>query len=516
MFRKCWEKEEREEGVNKEKKTSDEMKKVMDSIFSNLNFEMETPMMFENGRLPTLDFECFVSENKVLYSFYEKPMAKKTLIQRKSALGENVKIASLTQNLIRRMKNTSELLPDGERILIVERYVSQLKLLGYSEVQTKRIIEAGLKGYETLLSKCLKGTAKMHRSAEEGAEFRKVKKLLGKSRWFKKKRKKEGKKSKKQKEESPEIVTVIFVPQTPKGELAKRLQIVENKISKLTGERVKIVERGGTQVKQILVKSNPWSKGFCDRANCLPCLNGDGNQNCFDKNVVYQISCLECAERHGEDQERKTAIYIGQTSRSIYERGQEHLLCLRKKQENSPLFKHASEEHAGDSNIRFEMKVVKKHFSAISRLVHEAILIERTSGAKSYSILNSKGEWGRTHLPRLKLDDSMNESKANMVMQNNFTEQEEGWNVLEARNRKVEVKRKASSEKDADDNEPLSSNNKPKTFSFSSNDIESSKAASKLNSNFGGVTKHKKQTDLFRFVAAKPNFKCRKKIKLSD
>ena len=240
MFRKCWEKEEREEGVNKEKKTSDEMKKVMDSIFSNLNFEMETPMMFENGRLPTLDFECFVSENKVLYSFYEKPMAKKTLIQRKSALGENVKIASLTQNLIRRMKNTSELLPDGERILIVERYVSQLKLSGYSEMQTKRIIEAGLKGYEALLSKCLKGIAKMHRSAEEGANSRKVKKLLGKSTWFKMRKKKEGKmKSKKQKEESPEVVTVIFIPQTPKGELAKRLQIVENKISKLTGESMK-------------------------------------------------------------------------------------------------------------------------------------------------------------------------------------------------------------------------------------------------------------------------------------
>ena len=162
------------------------------------------------------------------------------------------------------------------------------------------------------------------------------------------------------------------------------------------------------------------------------------------------------------------------------------------------------------------MKVVKKHFSAMSRLVHEAILIERTSGAKSYSILNSRGEWGRTHLPRLKLDDSVNESKANLVMQNNFTEQEEEWNVMEARNRKVEVKRKASSEKDADDIEPLSSNNKPKTFSFSSNDIENSKAASKSNSKFGGETKHKKQTDLFRFVAANPNFKCRKKVKLND
>ena len=249
----------------------------------------------------------------------------------------------------------------------------------------------------------------------------------------------------------------------------------------------------------------------------MPCLHGDGSQNCFDKNVVYQISCLECAERHGEQQERKSAIYIGQTSRSIHERGQEHLLSLRKKQENSPLFKHASEEHSGISNIKFEMKVVKKHFSAISRLVHEAVLIERTSGANNVSILNSRGEFGRSHLPRLKLDDSMIESKANLVIKNNFKKHEEEWNVSEVRDQGVKVKRKASSEHKADDIEPLSSTNATVTFSFSSNDIENStKAASKLNSNCGGETKLKKQTDLFRFVAANPNFKCRKKVKLSE
>ena len=54
-FRKCWEKEDRKGGDCREQRTACEMKKVMD--FSNLKFELETPMMFENGRLPTLDFE---------------------------------------------------------------------------------------------------------------------------------------------------------------------------------------------------------------------------------------------------------------------------------------------------------------------------------------------------------------------------------------------------------------------------------------------------------------------------
>ena len=173
VFRMCWQKEEKAERVDLERKTAGEMKKIMDSIFSNLQFEMETPTMFDNNRLPTLDFELYTMEERIVYSFYQKPMAKKTLIQRRSALGENVKVASLTQNIIRRMKNTSEDVPDEERRKIVDDYYWQLKLSGYSDEQSKKVIKAGLIGYEKLLLKCKQGKAKMHRSAEEGWETRK-------------------------------------------------------------------------------------------------------------------------------------------------------------------------------------------------------------------------------------------------------------------------------------------------------------------------------------------------------
>ena len=102
-FKKCWQQEELREGISREKKTSREIKKIMDSIFNNLTFEMETPEMFTNGHLPTLDFECWKENERILYSFYQKEVSKKTLIDRKSALGENMKVASLTQNLVRRM-----------------------------------------------------------------------------------------------------------------------------------------------------------------------------------------------------------------------------------------------------------------------------------------------------------------------------------------------------------------------------------------------------------------------------
>ena len=65
------------------------------------------------------------------------------------------------------------------------------------------------------------------------------------------------------------------------------------------------------------------------------CRNGDGKQNCREKNVVYEIACLKCAETN------KNSKYVGQTSRSAYERGSEHLKGLLDKNENNPLYKHA-------------------------------------------------------------------------------------------------------------------------------------------------------------------------------
>ena len=141
------------------------------------------------------------------------------------------------------------------------------------------------------------------------------------------------------------------------------------------------------------------------------CENGDGKQDCMQKNIVYQNSCLECAAAVAtatgdggvnSDQGRcRLALYTRQTSRTGYERGREHLDGLKKKNENNPLYKHVADRHSDDTNIKFRMTVVKRHFSAFSRLVHEAIRIETLSESYLVEVLNSRSEIGRVVLPRL-------------------------------------------------------------------------------------------------------------------
>ena len=111
-------------------------------------------------------------------------MARKQVINRHSALGENVKVSSINQNLIRRMLNTSEEVDMKERIKVIDEFSDQLLASGYSWNQTQNIVKAGLRGYERKLRKCRECNTNLHRSAAEGLHLRKKNALLGPQRWF--------------------------------------------------------------------------------------------------------------------------------------------------------------------------------------------------------------------------------------------------------------------------------------------------------------------------------------------
>ena len=65
------------------------------------------------------------------------------------------------------------------------------------------------------------------------------------------------------------IKGVMFVPYTRHSELALRMRESEEKMQDLTGYRIKIVERGGTKLMDILHKANPWAGSDCRRRGCL-------------------------------------------------------------------------------------------------------------------------------------------------------------------------------------------------------------------------------------------------------
>ena len=139
---------------------------------------------------------------------------------------------------------------------------------------------------------------------------------------------------------------VMFVPFTRGSELAKRLRKAEEQLAEMTGTKVKIVERAGTSLADTLTKADPWQGEDCMREGCMLCATKlktgkNLNQDCYRRNAVYETWCISCLENDkrkieeqaGGDKKMQKELekgirmhkYIGETNRSVFERGWEHL-----------------------------------------------------------------------------------------------------------------------------------------------------------------------------------------------
>ena len=96
------------------------------------------------------------------------------------------------------------------------------------------------------------------------------------------------------------------------------------------------------------------------------------------------------------------AKYIGETARSVYERGCEHLSDIQNLSQKSHMLRHYVESHMGEDigEMRFHMKVLKFTKMAFERQILESVLIQEN---RHHNILISKSEFNRCSITRLSL-----------------------------------------------------------------------------------------------------------------
>ena len=135
IYKKVWKKKEVEAGMTLLDKTTEILKDVMNGICGWLVLTMENEAMFD-GTLPTLDLQIWVnSANKILYKYYEKPTTPITVLHARSAIPEATRRATLNQEMIRRMTNTSELVGEEIRLVIVDEYGQKLINSEYGNIK---------------------------------------------------------------------------------------------------------------------------------------------------------------------------------------------------------------------------------------------------------------------------------------------------------------------------------------------------------------------------------------------
>ena len=186
---------------------------------------------------------------------------------------------------------------------------------------------------------------------------------------------------------------------------------------------MKIVERAGGKIVDLLHKSNPWEDMDCQREKCLMCktaMKEEGKlENCKKRCIVYEIHCVECGEletpiiEENREIEEKVGsmrkkkknykyVYIGETHKSGFERGKEHQEDKKYFNVRSHMLKHCILHHGGKDplDVDFGMRLRGQFKTALERQVSEAVTIS-IEQRKGVHLMNSKSEFNRCPFPRI-------------------------------------------------------------------------------------------------------------------
>ena len=115
------------------------LREIANEIDVNIQMEVDVCSWHEDGRLPVLDLGMFVANDCVEYSFYRKPVNSPFQILYRSALNNQTKRASLLQEGLRRLRNTSSCISDAEKSQILTRFMWSLKISGYDHIYRHRL-----------------------------------------------------------------------------------------------------------------------------------------------------------------------------------------------------------------------------------------------------------------------------------------------------------------------------------------------------------------------------------------
>ena len=430
--------------------------KAMNSINSNLEFTVECQEEFDNEKLPTLDFAIWQEENGIInHTYFQKPTKTPYVIMSRSGAATQQKIKILSNELARRLGNINKNNTTQQKLnRVVDQLTQELKCSEYSQQTAQEIITSGIRCWQTRIKRKEQKGQEQYRPAQSTLKTRKYKKLMARETWYKNKQepdqdntpqenippkhkqdqnihqnppKKPRTSTQTQEEQEhqikPEskIKAVMFVPFTPGSELAKLLRENEERIVKLTNSKLKIVERAGVKLQDVLTKSNPWKGVDCQRSNCLLChtktkQENAASQDCHKRSLIYETWCITCErleldkiEEQDLGEHEKTELkrkikkykYVGETGRSAYERGWEHLNDLAQLRTSSHMLKHCIGVHENSDmgEIQFGMKVIQYSKSSFERQIRESVQIQ--AERKDHHLLNSRSEYNRCSVPRL-------------------------------------------------------------------------------------------------------------------
>ena len=236
--------------------------------------------------------------------------------------------------------------------------------------------------------------------------------------------------------------TVMFLPSKMGEEMLKKMRENEDRLAPLTGFRISYSEASGTKLAKMFSTDLSLDQP-CGRILCKPCESKgtETSQNCRAKSILYESSCKVCnpvtkkPSSHQADEVQglasldkgvadpslvkgRVGIYLGETSRSLFERTSEHFNDAKKFSPKSHMVKHWMNTHPEMNTLPpFKIKIIKQYRDCLSRQLGEAIAIYVSKD----TLLNGKNEYLNNCISRVTIQEGSLDQKMRLIRE----EQEE-------------------------------------------------------------------------------------------
>ena len=165
-------------------RTAKVLQEITNTIEECIQLTFDTPEMNNNGKLPVLDLEVWVSDNQVRHSFYKKEVSNEFTPLYKSAVSESMKLNTVFMEAYWRIVNCSPGTPWEEVSSQFTGFANTMRISGYNHIQRYNAIKGAITRYRDMESEIKTGVRKyFYRSGKQIREA-KAKKKDWANTWF--------------------------------------------------------------------------------------------------------------------------------------------------------------------------------------------------------------------------------------------------------------------------------------------------------------------------------------------
>jgi hypothetical protein len=367
--------------IEEDLRTFKVIQNIANDIWPEIQWTMDVPSNHPNRRMPMLDLQVGLQDGEIVFEFYGKVVNTPYCIPARSAHSWKTKRSSLVQEGVRRLLNTSRNSPVERRRDIMEQWDRKMRYSGYNMKFRTKTIETAINIYkDKLIEDAKDGGKPLYRGREwNRVERDRVKEAKTKD-WYR------------GTQPVPNLAPLILDP-TSEGTMKTEMLKICTQFKETHKIGILIMERGG-QKSASDIRSDPLGTKLCARPNCPICREEGSKGGCQGGGIGYQIECKLCKRDTGT-----IALYLGESSKSAFQRGLVHLEGLAKKKEDNVLWKHNSIHHQekGDKSD-FKMSVTGRFKGCLVRQEDEGTRIRETN---AQILMNSMMQWHQPPINRV-------------------------------------------------------------------------------------------------------------------